>query len=40
MGNNEGEPSEEDSNNTSGNTIGRDSTKEKYNKGNIVIPYT
>ena len=40
MGNNQGELSEEDSNNPSSNTIGRDSTKDKYNKGHIVIPYT
>ena len=40
MGNNQGELSEEDSNNPSSNTTGRDSTKEKYNKGHIIIPYT
>ena len=36
----EGEPREEDSNSPSGNTIGRDATKEKYNQGHIVISYT
>ena len=30
----------EDSNSPSGNTIGRDPIKDKYNKGHIVIPYT
>ena len=40
VGNTQGEPSDEDSNNPSGNTIGRNSTKEKYNKGHVVIPYT
>ena len=35
---NQGELSEEDSNNHSSNTEERDSTKEKYNKGHIVIP--
>ena len=40
MRNNQGETSEEDSKNPSSNTTGRDSTKEKYNKGHIVIPYT
>ena len=39
MGNFQGEPSEEDSNNPSDNTIGRDPTKDKYNKGHIVISY-
>ena len=39
MGNNQGELSEEDNNNPSGNIEGRDSTKEKYNKGHIVIPF-
>ena len=34
------QPREEDSNNPSGNTTGRDPTKDKYNKGHIVIPYT
>ena len=38
--NNHGELSEEYSNNPSGNTRGRDSIKEKYKKGYIVIPYT
>ena len=33
MGNNQGELCEEDSNNPSGNTTGRDPTKEKYNRG-------
>ena len=37
MGNIQGEPSEEDSNNPSGNTARRDSTKHKYSKGHIVI---
>ena len=40
MGNIQGERREEDSNNPSGNNTGRDSHKEKYNKGHIVIPYT
>ena len=40
MRNNQGAVSEEDSNNSGGNLTGRDSTKEKYNKGHIVIPYT
>ena len=40
VGNNQGELSEEDSNNPSSNTEGRDSTKQKYNKGPIVIPFT
>ena len=40
MGNIQGEPSEDDSDNPSGNNTGRDSTKEKYDKGYIVIPYT
>ena len=40
VGNDQEEPSEEDSNNPSSNKEGRDSTKEKYNKGCIVIPYT
>ena len=40
MGNNQGELSEADSNNPSDNTTGRDSTKHKYNKGCIVIPFT
>ena len=34
------QPREEDSNNPSGNTTGRDPTKDKGNKGHIVIPYT
>ena len=34
------EPREEDSNSPSGNTIGMDPTKVKYNMGHIVIPYT
>ena len=34
-----GEPSEQDSNNLSGNNTRRDTTKDKY-KENIVIPYT
>ena len=37
--NNQGEISEEDSNNPSSNATGMDSSKEKYNKGHIVIPY-
>ena len=37
-GNIYGDPSEEDSNNHSSITTGRDSTKDKYNKGHIVIP--
>ena len=40
MGNIQGEPGEEDSNKTGSNNTGRDSTKDKYNKGHIVIPYT
>ena len=40
MGNNQGELSEENSNNPRGKTTERDSTKKKYNKGHIVIPYT
>ena len=40
MGNIQGEPSEEDSNNPSGYTIVRDPTKDKYNRGHIIIPYT
>ena len=39
-GNTQGEPSKEHSNNSSSNTIGRGPTKDKYNKGHIVIPYT
>ena len=40
VGNNLGEVSEEDSNNPSSTTAGRDTTKKKDNKGHIVIPYT
>ena len=40
IGNNQADLSEEYSNNPSGNNAGRDSTKEKYNKGHILIPYT
>ena len=40
VGNTQGEPSEKDSNNPSGNCIRRDPTKNKYNKGHIVLPYT
>ena len=40
MGNIQGEPSEKDSNSPSGKTVGRYPTKNKYNKGCIVIPYT
>ena len=39
MGNNQREQSDGNTNNTSGNPEGRDSTKEKYNKGHTVIPY-
>ena len=39
-GNNQGEVREEDSNNPSGNPTGSDPTKDKCNKGHIVIPYT
>ena len=39
MGNDQGEPSDKDSNNPNGNTTGRDPTKEKY-QGHIVIPFT
>ena len=35
----QGEPSEEDSNNPSNNNTGRDTTKDIYNKGHLVIPY-
>ena len=38
MGNNQGEHSED--NNSSGDPEGKDSTKDKYNKEHIVIPYT
>ena len=37
--NTQGEPCEED-NNLSGNTIGKDTNKDKYSKGHIGIPYT
>ena len=37
--NTQGEPSEED-NSPSSNTTGRDTNKDKYSKGYIVIPYT
>ena len=37
--NTQGEPSEEDTNN-SGNTTGRDPNKDKHSKDHIVIPYT
>ena len=40
MGNTQGEPSEQDSNNPCGNNTGSDTAKEKYNKGYTVIPYT
>ena len=40
VGNNQGEPSEEDSNNPTSNTTGKDYAKEEYNKWHIVIPYT
>ena len=40
MGNNQGEQSEGNTDNPSGNPKGRDSTKEKYNKGQTVTPYT
>ena len=40
MGNTQGKPSEEDNNNPSGNTTGRDPNKDKSSKGHIVIPYT
>ena len=33
-------PREEDSNIPSSNSVGRDHTKDKHNKGHIVIPYT
>ena len=38
--NTHGEPSEEENNNPSGNTTGRDPSKDKHSKGHIVIPYT
>ena len=34
------ELTEEETNNPSSNTIGRDPNKDKHNKGHIVIPYT
>ena len=37
IGNNQGELSEEDSNNPSGNITGRDCTKEEFNKEHVVI---
>ena len=40
VGNNQGELSDDDSNNPSSYPEGRDSTKEKYHKGHLVIPYT
>ena len=40
MGSNKGEQSEGDTDNPSSNPEGRDSTKDKYNKGHIAIPYT
>ena len=39
MEKNQGEISEENSNNPSSNSTGRDPTKEKYNKGYIGIVY-
>ena len=38
-GNTQGNYREQDSNNPSGYNTGRDTTKDKYSKGNIVIPY-
>ena len=38
--NTQGEPREQDSNSTSGNNTGWDTTKDKYSKGYIVISYT
>ena len=38
--NTQGEPTEEETNNPSGKTTGRDPNKDKHSKGNIVIPYT
>ena len=35
-----GEPTQEETNNPSGNTTGRKPNKDKYSKGHIVIPYT
>ena len=40
VGNTQGEPSEQESNNPSSNNTGSDTTKNKYNKGHIIIPYT
>ena len=40
MGNTQEEPSEKDSNHPSGNNTERDTTKDKYNKRHIFIPYT
>ena len=39
VGNTQGEPNEQDSNNPSGNNTGIDTTKDKYNNVHIVIPY-
>ena len=38
--NNQGEPTEVDTNDPSGNTTGRDPNKDKHRKGHIIIPYT
>ena len=40
MGKNQGEQSKDANNNPGSNPEGRDSTKEKYNLGHIVTPYT
>ena len=40
VGDRQGEQSEEFNDNPSSNPEGRDSTKDKYSKGHIVIPYT
>ena len=40
VGNNQGEQSEGDNDNPSSNPERRDSTKDEYNKGYIVIAYT
>ena len=40
VGNTQGEPSLQNSNNPSGNSTYTIHTKDKYNKGHIVIPYT
>ena len=40
VSNTQEEPSEQDSNNPGCNNTGRVTTKDKYNKGHIVIPYT